>query len=456
MIKSIARLCIMMIFILSSGYVFAQEPQELSLQDLIQIALQNNSQLRIAEKRVKLSATNVTTAYANILPSINSSFSSGKYIQGERILKTDVPVGIDSLTGQAIYEQRDIRQAKTERQSHQARISLSQNIFDFGRSYYGIKEANALKNSAVHTMISTRQSVILNVKRAYYELLKAYGLEEVYQEAVKLAKEQVDRSQTMMDIGLASQAEVYQARVNLGSQRMKLITQQNLTEIAKANLNNALGRNPSTPIKVASNDGSQIFSEVDFDEAVNTALENNQEIKTLEMDAKANSYAINVEKARYLPTIGASVTYSRNNDDITRVYTSELNRDYTATIGIGADLNIFNGFSDKAAVQRASLNYQITLENLVEQKRLVTADVKQFFLELKAYTDILEIDQENIEAAQENLRLQQEKRRVGSGTELEVTEAQVGLTEAKSNYVNAEYDAKIAKANLEAAMGTIE
>ena len=457
MIKTIVRFCIMMIFILSSGYGFAQETQELSLQDLIQIALQNNSQLRNAEKRVKLTATDVAGAYSNILPSINSSFSSGKYIQGERIIKADVPTGIiDPNTGQAIYEQKEIRQAKTERQSHRASISLNQNIFDFGRSYYGIKQANALKNSAAHTMISTRQAVILNVKRAYYELLKAYRLEEVYQEAVNLAKEQVDRSQTMMDIGLASQAEVYQARVNLGSQRMRLITQQNLTEIAKANLNNALGINPSTPIKVASDGGSQIFSEIDFEQAVNIALENNQEIKTLEMDAKANGYAINVEKGRFLPTIAASINYSRSNDDISRVYSSELNRDFTATIGIGADLNIFNGFADKAAVQRASLNYQITLENLVEQKRLVTADVKQFFLELKAYSDILEIDQENIEAARENLRLQQEKRRVGSGTELEVTEAQVGLTEAQSNYVNAEYDAKIAKANLEAAMGTIE
>src|SRR3990172_2346723 len=106
MIKTIVRFCIMMIFILSSGYGFAQETQELSLQDLIQIALQNNSQLRNAEKRVKLTVTDVTGAYSNILPSINSSFYSGKIIQGEQIVKKDTPVGIDPETGQAIYEQR--------------------------------------------------------------------------------------------------------------------------------------------------------------------------------------------------------------------------------------------------------------------------------------------------------------------------------------------------------------
>ena len=60
----------------------------------------------------------------------------------------------------------------------------------------------------------------------------------------------------------------------------------------------------------------------------------------------------------------------------------------------------------------------------MNKKRLLTADVKQYFLELQAYQDIIEINRENIEAAKENLRLQQEKRRVGSGTELEVTQAQ--------------------------------
>ena len=81
---------------------------------------------------------------------------------------------------------------------------------------------------------------------------------------------------------------------------------------------------------------------------------------------------------------------------------------------------------------------------------------KQYFLQLEAYKDFIEINQQNIEAARENLRLQQEKRRVGSGTELEVTQAQVELTRAQANLVNAEYEAKIARARLETAMGAAE
>ena len=171
-----------------------------------------------------------------------------------------------------------------------------------------------------HSMINTRQTVVLNVKKAYFELLKSYRLMGVYQEAVDLAEEQVGRAQTMLEIGSASQAEVFQAKVNLGSQKMNLIQQKNVIEIARANLNNALGRNPSTPLEVTEDETEPSFPEYQFEEAVKIAIENNQDIKSQELQVLANRYGISIEKARYLPQVGLGVTYSRNNDEIeTRV-----------------------------------------------------------------------------------------------------------------------------------------
>ena len=454
--KSIRCMLIFIFSICFSHAAFGQDTKPLTLAELIEIALANNSQLRNAERQVAIAGTNVTSAYSQVLPRVNTSFQSGKYIQGARTVLQDVPTGTDPTTGRIIYEQTEIRQEKIERNSHSAGVSVNQTIFDFGRSIYGIKEQDAYKSQAVQSMTNTRQQVILNVKKAYYELLKSLGLVQVYQDAVKLADEQVERVKTMMEIGLASQAEVFQARVNLGEQRQLSITQRNIVEIAKADLNNALGRDPSIPIEIIEDAESPTFTTHQFEEAVKLAAANNPQIKALEMEAKANRYAIRIERAKFLPDIGFGFNYNRVNDDITRVYTSQLDEDYNITLGVGVDLNIFNGFSDKAAVQRQSLNYRVAIENMAEQRRLVTANVKQYFLELDAYQDILEINEENIEAATENLRLQTEKRRVGSGTELEVTEAQVRLTRAQSTFINVKYDAKIAKANLQAAMGIIE
>ncbi len=446
------------LILLGAFYAFAQPAAsaDLTLQECIAIALENNSTLRVAQQRSQLAGTNVTSATSAWLPSINTSFSSGQYIQGARVLKTDVPKGVDPATGRVIYEQQEIYQEQTERSSHSARISLNQNIFDFGQTLNSIKSAKALQQASAQNVTSAREMVILNVKRAYYELLKAIRLEKVYTEAAQLAEEEVTRAQTMMDIGISSQAEVFQAKVSLGNARTSLITQQNAVDLARADLNNALGLNPGIPVGVREEATEPIFPTITFEEAAQTAIQNNAALKSYEFQTKASLFSLRMAQMRYMPNIGATASYGRSNDDIGRVFSSKLDLDFTATLGVGVDLNIFNGLADKANVQRAKLNHEIDQENLSEQKRILTSQVRQYFLLLEAYKDFLEINQQNLEAARENLRLQQEKRRVGSGTELEVTQAQVELTRAQSNLVRAEYDAKISRAQLETAMGVIE
>jgi len=455
------RMCTLFIILLiSSSGLWSQTDTPLTLQDCIKIALENNSTLRIAEQRLASAETDVTTATADILPRLNTSFSSGMRYSGASVYKSVVlkldPISqqpvVDPATGSPIYEQITINQKSSQSKSHSASASLSQNLFDLG-SIYGIKAANVNKLSSQYTVKNTRLSVILSVKEAYYELLKAIRLNEVYQEAVKQAEEEVSRAQARVDIGISSQAEVLQARVNLGSQRTALINQENTVEMTKANLNNAMARDASLPVEINEDKTEPIFPNITFADAARTSLENNQALKALNLDVKTSYYNIKAAQTRYLPTIGGYVSYNRNNDDIGRVYSSDLDQDFSASIGASMSLNVFNGFADKAGVQKATINNRIAQENYDEQKRNMLANVKQYFLQLEAYKDIIDINKQNIAAAEENLRLQLEKRRVGSGTELEVTQAQTELTRAKSNHVSAEYNAKIAKAQLEQVMG---
>ena len=454
--KGFAVTLLIAVLFIAQAPLLGNENELLTLSDCIQIALENNSQLRIAEKNVDLAIADRMIAKSYMLPSLSTSLGSGKFIQGERILQMDVPTGrIDPTTGQVIYEQKQITQRRTERNSHSASISLNQNIFDFGRSINGIKQANAYHSASKQSLLSTRQAVILNVKANYYKLLEDIKLYKVYEDAVKLAEDQLKRVESMVEVGSASRAEWYQARVSLGEQNRSLINQKNLVTMARANLNNALGRNPNTPIDIHEDLGEALQLDYDFNTAVETALQNNPQLKAAIDELRASGFSIKIAKRRFLPNIGARANYSRNNDDYARVYSTELNRDFSLTLGVGLDLNIFDGFADKAAVQKANLNTQIAQERLAETQRLIIAEVKQYFLSLKALRDIIEINKENLEAASENLRLQQERRRVGAGTELEVSEAQVHLTEAQSTLVRAEYESKIVKAQLEAAIGII-
>lgn len=455
------RLCTLLIFFaMNIAPSFGQAVAPMTLQDCINTALKNNSSLRIEEQRLESAATNVTDAYSDVLPTLNTSFSSGVRYSGASVYKklTNVfdPVTLtpklDPITGNPIQEEVTIYQKSQQVKSHSASASLNQTIFNLG-SLYNIKAAKLAEQAADHSVKNTRLAVILSVKEAYYELLKANRLKAVYDEAVKLAEEELVDAQARLDIGISSQAEVFQAKVNLGTQRTSALNQENVVEMGKANLNNAMARDTNLPVEIIEDQSDPIFPTLTFDEAARISLENNQALKELGLNVKTSFYNIKQAQTRYLPTVGGYLSYNRNNDDIGRVYSTGLDKDYSASLGASLNLNLFNGFSDKAGVQRATINHRIAQETYNENQRNVLASVKQYFLQLEAYKDIIEINKQNIEAAQENLRLQLEKRRVGAGTELEVTQAQTELTRAQANYVNAEYNAKIAGAQLEMVMG---
>lgn len=445
------------LFLLASAAVsVAQQGKKLSLDECIQIALDKNSQLKNAARDIKLAEADVTKSLSALLPYIDASFSSGKFIQGQRLRKTDVPVGIDPATGKILYEQKEIIQSKVERNSHRASVQLTQNLWDWGRSWFQLTQANLLKQSKELALHDRRNYVIYNVEEKYFELLKAIKLGQVYEEAVKRSEEQLNRTKSMHQIGSVALADVYKAQVALGTDQINLINQRNSILIAQANLNNAMGLDPGSPIEIEDIAIETLSLPYTFDNALEMSLQRNAELKMFELNVKNYGYGRKIAQLAYLPTVGGALTYSRDNEYFTRVYNKKLDENYSATIGLQMDLNIFKGFADKAEVTRQSLSYAKAQEDLIEKKRLLKTDVTQAFNILKANKEIAEINAINLEAANEDLRLAQERYKIGAGTLLEVIDAQYAVTQARSTWVTARYNYQIALAYLKSLMNALE
>ncbi|NIR48747.1 TolC family protein [candidate division KSB1 bacterium] len=436
------------------GSALAQNGKTMTLDECINVALKNNSQLKTTTYQLDRSGSNVKASYSTILPRVTTTFSSGRFIQGDRTVVTDVPVGFDSTRGQAIFEQTEITQDGSSRNSHFARISYSQTLFNFGRNWNTINQAKASFDASSHRLATARQNVHAEVRRRYFELLKAVNLEREYREAVERSQEQLNRTKSMYEIGSVAQVDVYRSEVTLGNDQINLLTQKNIVQIARGNLNVAMGRDPETPIDVAEVEVEFFPEDYTLEQAIEIAEENNPELKRFEDEMQSAEYGMKVAKAAYWPSIGVNVSYTRNNTDFSRVY-GELDKNFNISLGAQIDFNIFNGLSDAAEVGRQSANYSIARENWTNTKRQLHLDVKQAFLNLEAFKEISDINERNLRAAEEEYRLAQERYRVGAGTQLEVTEAQVSLTRARVTLVRAKYDAMIAQAQLEAAMGTI-
>jgi outer membrane protein len=154
------------------------------------------------------------------------------------------------------------------------------------------------------------------------------------------------------------------------------------------------------------------------------------------------------------PNLSLFLNYQRSNEEIKRVYTG-YDKNWTLNYGLSISLNLFNGFQDMVNIQKSKLSERNSKVAYEESKRELMASVLQLVDNYNAYLEIIEINEENLEAAKEEFRLAEERYRIGSGTQLEVREAQVNLTRAEQTLVAAQYNARITQAQLEQSLGII-
>jgi outer membrane protein TolC len=152
------------------------------------------------------------------------------------------------------------------------------------------------------------------------------------------------------------------------------------------------------------------------------------------------------------PRLSLYYNYSRFSEKLDVIY-SDLDQNYVSTYGVSLRFNIFNGFSDYTAIQKAKINHKSAMAEREEYKRALISDLHSYYTNYNSYLEIIELNKENLEAAQEDLRLAEERYQIGAGTSLEVREAQVNLARAEQTLIAAQYNARITLAQLDNELG---
>ena len=427
--------------------------ENLSLNECVKIALENNVDINTSRNLAEIARLAAKGSYSNILPRIDASFSGGQLQFGESSYLGDVPVGQDSA-GNIIYEQRTLTAAGRKRDSYSAGLTLNQNIFDGGFWWNNIKHKKVLNEASKYDLIFSENQVMKLVSQYYYDLLKNMKLLDVYDIAVQRSQDQVDRTQSMFEIGSVAKVDVFRARVNLGQDQIRYLNQKNTVRQSKQLLNLALGRDPLIVFEI---DTSVVFEprDVTLQQLLNLSVENQPALKSWELSVRARELNAAMAKSPFWPTLGLRLSYSRDNEDIQKVYKG-FNKNWSSAVGMGVSWNLFNGFSDHVNYQTSKIEFKNAQLFLADYKRNLRSDVKNLFDNYNAIIEIVEIDEKNLEAAGEEYRLANERYRLGSGTSLELREAQVNLTEAEQILVAAEYTAINTYIALSEAVGKVK
>ncbi|MGH7491543.1 MAG: TolC family protein [bacterium] len=447
-------LIVMLVLLPSRESALAQDGQPLTIKECIQLALQHNSTLLNAERRRRVAGTQVTMARSGILPTLDLSLSSARSQQGERDVQENVLVGFDADSN-AIFERRSVVQNGYSTNFHSSRLDFNLPIFDFGANWNRVRQASAAEESSSKSYESAAQNTILLVYQRYLGYLKERQLLSVNEEAAKSSEEQLKRTESMYEIGSVAQGDVFRARTTHGNDRINLITQQNQVTNARDLLNVVMGRQAGTEINIVDIEEVPAFREYTLDEVVNVTAEQNPELLSVRYEMRRAEFGKGIARTSFLPSFGVNASYARNHNEAQLVY-GDFSKNWSGSIGVGVRWNLFNGFSDRAEVERQTLLYRIAEEEYSDRLRTLRQEAEQALLALRAWKEITAINSDNLVSAQEDLRLAQERYRVGAGTLLDIINAQANLTRARSTFIRAKYDSMIAYAQLHATMGVLQ
>ncbi|MBI5676780.1 MAG: TolC family protein [Nitrospirae bacterium] len=401
--------------------------ETLNLQRCIEISLLRQPNILAAASTVDANRSRVGQAQANYYPQINLSAGYSRISP-----MAGTASGISTGTSSGNYNQ------------YSSSASLSQNIYDFGRTAAQVKIQNLNLDSSRSDLENVSELTIFNVKQAYYGILAAQRNVIVAADSVKQFQQHLEQAKGFFDAGTKPKFDVTKAEVDLGNAKLNLITAENSLKIARVVMNNAMGV-PDAPEYEIEDNLDFLKFEIAFDNALETAYANRPDLKSLIFKREATESSIKLATRQYYPSLSGSASYNWAGEDF------PLDHGWSA--GATLSFPLFSGFLTKYQVQEAQANLKIIRANEEALRQSVLLEIQQAFLNLQQAEEKINTAGLNVKQAEENLEIASGRYGAGVGSPIEVTDAEVSMINAKTSYNQALYDYKIAQASLEKATG---
>jgi len=437
--------------------------QELSLDDCIEIALQNRAAIIRARGAETTAKWDRVAALGAFLPSISGSYSYSKGKQwdqepadmratGYEVVFDTTVIGndtvIDASTVATGYETIDEQDTGPNK-----RWSLSGSLDLINVSnWFNYAAASAAVAQSKLNVLASEQDMIYAVKTSYYAFLAAAENVAVQEDAVKRAEEQLKLIESRFELGSASKSDVLKQKVQYGNDQLAFLRATNSVTSAKASLAYTIGIDPTKEHNFATDYRVREY-EGTLDEAIAFSLEHNPSLLAADKGADQAKHYMHSAWSTYLPTVSGSASWSKTSG--TQGYANNLvdYSDKSRSVGFSVNWNIFDGFSRESRIASAKVARNNSLADLADSRNATVSNVKASYLQLAQLRKQLDVAGENVEAAEEDMKITQEKYNLGAATILDLLDAQVSLKTAQVGLISAQFDFNLAIANLENAMG---
>jgi outer membrane protein len=441
-----------LLFTFVSGFVFSASPcgaqtppqnpasvppaaqnsngQMLTLQDAEKIALQNHPQIQAATQLALAAAAQVKEVQSAYYPQASGALTGAEAENNSRI-------SAGFLNSPSLFDK------------FAEGVSVSQLVTDFGRTHEFSKSSNFHAQAQQEKVVATRADVLLGVNLAYFGALKAQSVLHVAEETVKARQLVVDQVSALAKSNLKSGLDVSFSNVDLARAQLLLVQAQNDLQSSYAQLSDALGYSDQRTFQLVDEPlpGSP---PPDVAPLLVEAFQNRPEIIGQGLDVKsAQSYAT-AERDLWFPTISAA--------GVTGLapYRQESLPSRYAAAGFNVNVPLFNGRLFNAEHTEATARARAQEQFLRDLENRITQDVRTSWLNVISAYQRLSLTQQLLDQTTQAFDLAKGRYGLGLSSIIELSQAQLSLTEAQVEQVSAQYDYESQTANLNYQLGRVK
>lgn len=424
------------------------EPSPLSLQQAASIALEKNPLRKAAQADTKAASAGVQEAQSFLMPHVNFSelatrgddpvYIFGSKLRQQRFTADNFAPPLNKLNDPLPYG------------NFSTRFGGTWNLFDSFASWHGINRAKEMNVAATHQMERTDQEILFRVVQSYYGVLLAAKQLEVGEQAEKTAQSIMDRSQVRFDAGLVVESDLLSAKVRLASREQELIRARNNAELARAQLNVAMGVPIEAQYELSDPLAERNLKAVPLAETEQKALTTRPDLKRIEAQQSAQELSVAIAKSSFGPRLNAFAGWELDNPTF---LAGGGGNNWLG--GIELQIDLFQGEAKRAALSRERANAEKIAALKQAAGDAVRLEVRQAYYDQDASRQQVEVARTAIAQAQESLRINQDRYDGGLLTITDLLGAEEAARRSQADYWQAVYQYHISYANLELASGTL-
>ena len=414
---------------------FAQQGRVLTLDEALKTARAHHPQLQVARAQVEVAEARAEESKAPLLPQVGGTAryqrATSNYVPspGSAGGRTPAAATFDTYN------------------NFNFGLSANQLIYDFGQT---TGKWNAAKISArVQSDNEKRsgQQVGFNLRAAYYNATATHALVKVAQDALANQEAHLKQSQGFVRAGTRPEIDLAQSLTNRATARVQLINAQNGYDVARAQLNQAMGVEGPIDYDVEIPTAVAVSAEESStDELLPLAIKARPDLEALADQISAQEATIRATRGGYGPALGASTA-------LTDTGPAMDNLGWNWNVALSLTWQIFSGGITKQQIREANATANVLRGQFEIQRQQIRLELEQARLAVRAAKASVEATHEAVTNAREQLRLAEGRYQAGVGNIIELGDSQVALTTISAQEVQAQFNLATARAQLLMALG---